>query len=80
MKKMGEISEKELDEAKVQVVGNRKVESEGSGESAVGLIMEEIVGDAKDYYDYAAKINSVSLDDIKKLAEKSEFASFSLGP
>ena len=78
--KMGEISELELKEAKIQVVGNRKVESEGSSESAVGLIMEEIVGDAKDYYDYAAKINSVSLDDIKKLAEKSEFASFSLGP
>jgi len=78
--KMGDISQEELDEAKVQVVGNRHVESEGSNETAVGLIMEEIAGDAEDYYEYEKRIGEVTLDDIKKLASISEFASFSLGP
>jgi len=78
--KMGEISEEELASAKIRVVGNRGVESEGSNETAVNLIMEELSGDAEDYYDYEAKINAVTLDDIKKLASIGEFASFSLGP
>jgi predicted Zn-dependent peptidase len=78
--KMGEISKKELDAAKVQVIGNRHVEMEGSNETAINLIMEEVVGDANDYYDYEKKINAVSLGDIKKLASMMEYASFSLGP
>jgi predicted Zn-dependent peptidase len=79
-KKMGDIAEDELSEAKVQVVGNRKVESEGSSETAVNLILEEVAGDSKDYYDYEKKINSVTLNDIKKLAAISEYSLFSLGP
>ena len=79
-KKMGGISEKELAEAKVQVIGNRHVESEGSNETAVNLIMEELAGDAEDYYDYEKNINAVTLGDIKKLAGISKYASFSLGP
>ncbi|MCK4649737.1 insulinase family protein [Candidatus Pacearchaeota archaeon] len=78
--KMGEITEAELEEAKAQVVGNWKVESEGSSETAVNLIMEEIAGDAREYYDYEDRIGEVTLEDIKKLAGKTEFASFSLGP
>jgi len=78
--KMKNLTKEELEEAKVQVVGNRKVEDEGSSETAVNLIMSEISGDAGDYYDYEKKINEVTLEDIKKLASKTEFASFSLGP
>ncbi|MFH1451563.1 MAG: pitrilysin family protein [archaeon] len=79
-KKMGSISEEELEKAKIQVIGGRHVESESSDVVAVSLILEEVSGDAKDYYDYEKKINSVTLDDIKELAKISEFASFSLGP
>lgn len=78
--KMGELTEEELRKAKVQVVGNRKVEGEGSGETAVNLIMSEIAGNVEDYYDYEAKVNAVTLEDVRKLAAKTEFASFSLGP
>jgi predicted Zn-dependent peptidase len=79
-KKMGEISEEELSEAKIQVVGDRQVESEGCGETAVNLMMEEVQGDASEYYNHEAKINEVSLEDIRELAGRVEFASFSLGP
>jgi len=78
--KMAEISEEELEAAKVQVIGNRNVESEGSSETAVNLIMEEAAGKAEDYYEYEKNIQAVSLEDIKELAKISEYASFSLEP
>jgi len=79
-KKMSELTEEELEAAKVQIIGNRYVEMEGSSETAVNLIMEEVSGDAEDYYEYEKKIKSVNLDDIKKLASITEYSSFSLGP
>lgn len=78
--KMGEITEKELEAAKVQVVGNRHVESEGSSETAVNLILEEASGNAENYYNYEKNIMGVTLEDIKNLAKISEYASFSLEP
>ena len=78
--KMESLTEKELNAAKVQVVGNRVVENEGSDESAIGLMFSEIHGRAEDYYDFEKKVNEVSLDDVCALAKKSDFASFSLGP
>jgi len=78
--KMSEVSEEELEEAKVQVIGNRHVESEGSNDTAVNLIMEEASGNSEDYYEYEKNIRAVSLKDIKALAKISEYASFSLEP
>jgi predicted Zn-dependent peptidase len=78
--KMGKITKEELEKAKVQVIGNRHVESEGSSETAVNLVLEEISGDAEDYYNFEKKINSITLDEIKNLSKVSEFGSFVLGP
>jgi len=78
--KMGKISEEELEDAKVRVIGNRRVESEGSNDVAVNLILEEVSGKAEDYYDYEKKVKAVSLKDIGDLARVSEYASFSLEP
>ena len=79
-KKMGEVSEDELREAKIQLIGNRHIETEGSDQVAVGLILEEISGDGSKYYDYERNINAVTIEDVRKLAEKTEHASFSLEP
>lgn len=79
-KKMKDLTEKELQEGKEQAIGNHAVEAEGSNETAVNLLVEEISGDAKNYYEYEKNINQVKLDDIKKLANKSEYASFALTP
>ena len=78
--KMGDISEKELETAKVQAIGNRYVESEGSNETAVNLVMEEIAGNGEDYYDYEKNIRAVTLEDIRELAKIINYSSFSLGP
>jgi len=78
--KMRKIGEKELDDAKVQVIGNWRVKSENSEDVAVNLVLEEVSGKAESYYDYEKKIRAVSLEDIKNLAKISEYASFSLEP
>ena len=78
--KMKKITQKELDEAKVQLIGNRHIASEGCDEVAVELLFEEIIGDAKDYYDYEKRINAVILEDIKELAKKEDFSTFIIGP
>jgi predicted Zn-dependent peptidase len=79
-KKMGEITEKELEEGKQQVMGNFDVMSESSDETARNLIMEQVADEAEEYYKYKDKIMDVSLDDIKKLAQKTEYSSFVLSP
>jgi predicted Zn-dependent peptidase len=78
--KMKNITQKELDDAKVQVIGNSKIESESSRDVAMNLILEEISGDARKYYDYEKNIMAVTLADIRSLADTTEFSSFSLGP
>jgi len=77
-RKMALISEKELEDGKKQVIGNYEVESEASDNNALHLIMSEIKGNAEDYYKFKDEIKQVSLEDIKKLAEIKEHASFVL--
>ncbi len=79
-KKMGEISEEELLRAKIQIIGGKNVSSECSNDTAVNLILEEASNKAENYYDYEKKINEVSLEEIKKLASKTDYACFVLGP
>lgn len=76
--KMSRLSEEELRKAKVQIIGRYNVESEDSISTALRLILSEFNGDVEECYLYDDKINSVTLEDIKKIAEKKAFASFVL--
>jgi predicted Zn-dependent peptidase len=78
--KMGKITEKELEEAKVQVIGNQKLKLEDSRETATNLILEELNLGAEEYYKFEEKIKEVTLEDIKKLSEKSNYSTFILSP
>jgi len=73
-KKMGGISERELEDGKMQVAGNYKVASEGSDETALNLMLKEARGEAEDYYRYEENVRKVSLGHIKKLAEISDYS------
>lgn len=79
-KKMHNISNEELEEAKRQVAGNYLVESEGSEECVVNLIMEEILGDAEKYYLFEKNIKKVSLEEVRALAKNSKFSYSVLSP
>jgi predicted Zn-dependent peptidase len=78
--KMKNLTQEELEAGKVQVIGNMKIESESSRDVAMNLILEEVAGDAKSYYDYEKNVRNVTLADLKALAGSTKFASFVLGP
>tara|TARA_Y100000310_G_C20684849_1_gene818319 strand:+ start:2076 stop:3266 length:1191 start_codon:yes stop_codon:yes gene_type:complete len=77
---MKKLTKKELEEGKEQIIGNYNVSLEGSNETALNLILEEVSDKAENFYKYAENVNKVSLADIKKLAEKIEYSSFVLSP
>ena len=77
-KKMGQISEKELIDGKQQVIGSFDVDSEGSDNTSLHLILNEIKGKAEDYYDFKQQVKKVSLAEIKRLAEIKDYSSFVL--
>lgn len=79
-RKMVNISEKELEDCKIQLIGGKRLSSEGSAEMAVNLLIEEIHGGAENYYKYEKGINKVSLEQIKKLANIKDYSLVVLNP
>jgi predicted Zn-dependent peptidase len=79
-KKMENLTEDELRIAKGQVIGKEITDSEGSGDAATNLIMEEFATKAENVYEYEKKINAVTLKDVQELAKDIQFAEFSVGP
>jgi predicted Zn-dependent peptidase len=79
-KKMKDITEEELNEAKIQAIGNTKIKQEGSAETALNLIIEEVKGNVNDYYLFEEKINQITLDEIRALSQKNDYGSFILSP
>lgn len=79
-RKMESISEKELADGKMQVIGNYDVSCEDSENVALNLISEEIEECAEDYYKFEENINKVTLDEIKELSKIRDYAYFALVP
>jgi len=78
--KMSLLSEKELEKAKKQAIGNFIVKNEDSISTATNLMMFEICRKAEDYYNYADNLNKVSLDEIVKLARIKKYSIVVFGP
>ncbi len=76
-KKMEFISERELEDAKIQLIGSKKVRSD-LNEVAINLIMEELSSNAENYYNYETNVSKVKIEDIKKLCSNLDFASYYL--
>jgi hypothetical protein len=53
---------------------------EGSSESMISLVLEEVLGDAKNYYLFEENINKVGVNEIRELAKNSEYSCFKLLP
>ena len=64
------LSEKELEEIKEQLIGNYQISMEDSGTQMINLLASEIQGDAKDFYEYEKNISKVKLKDVKELASR----------
>lgn len=79
IKNMAKLERGDFEEAKEQVLGLKQIISEDSSIVATQLLIEEIAGHAEEYYKFEDKINSVKLEEVKKLKLKS-YSSFSLVP
>jgi predicted Zn-dependent peptidase len=79
-KKVKKMSEKDLKEAKERLIGLRRVGSEESASVMNDLMFNEVVSSAEDYYDYERRINEITLNDVKKIAQIGEFSSAAIVP
>ena len=75
-----ELTEKELDAAKEQVLGNYKIAMESSTAQMNQLLLFEMDGHAGDFYKFAKRIKDVKLSDVKKLAKIKDYSFFALMP
>jgi len=80
IKKLQKLGQRELSEAKEQLIGLRQVGSEESEEVLMGLITEENAGNAEEFYKYEDRINALKLEDVKKLAEIKNYSFMALVP
>ena len=75
-----DLTEKELEQAKNQLIGNHQIFREDSSNQLAGLLLHEIDGKAEDFYEFENKISKVRLEDVKELAKIKDYSFFALVP
>lgn len=75
-----ELSEEELNRVKEQVIGNYHLNMEDSQTQLVNLILEEVDGDASNFYNFEKKVQEVKLEEVRDLAKIDKYSLFSLVP
>lgn len=80
IKKMQKLEKRDLDEAKEQLIGLRKVASENSEAVMTAMILEENAGKAEEYYRYEEKIKDIKLKDVRSLAKLPGYSFLALIP
>ncbi|MFH1326577.1 MAG: pitrilysin family protein [archaeon] len=63
------LTQKELDETKEQIIGNYYIDMEDSILQMTHLLYFEMNGNAKTFYEFEKEIKKTSLNDVKELAE-----------
>ena len=80
-KKVSEkLSDKELEQAKQQVIGNYRISMEDSSGQMHQLLLSEIDGNAEDFYRFEENVKKVKLKDVKSLAKIKDHSFFALVP
>jgi len=80
-KKVAEnLTEEEMNQVKEQLIGNYHISMEDSQMQMVDLLLHEINGNAKDFYDFEENITQVKLEDVKELAKIEDYSFFALVP
>ncbi len=77
-----ELTEKELNQTKEQLIGNYYISMEDSQIQMVNLLASEIQGDAEEFYNFEKNISEVKLEDVKEMALNVEkaYSFFALVP
>jgi len=74
------LSERELKQVKEQLIGNYQISMEDSQNQMINLLLYEIDGDAKKFYEFEKNISDVKLKDVKNLAKIKNYSFFALVP
>jgi predicted Zn-dependent peptidase len=74
------LTEKELQKIKEQIIGNYSISMEDSQTQLVNLLSYEIDGDARKFYDFEKDILAINLKDVKNLAKIKDYSFFALVP
>ncbi|VVB82752.1 Peptidase M16 inactive domain protein [uncultured archaeon] len=75
-----ELTEGELNQVKEQIIGNYHLSMEDSQAQLINLLLNEIDGNAGDFYEFGKKINLVKLKDVKKMAKIKKYSFLALIP
>ena len=74
------ITAEELKQVKEQLIGNHQISMEDSQNQMVDLLLHEIDGNARRFYDFEKNISNVKLKDVKNLAKIKNYSFFALVP
>jgi predicted Zn-dependent peptidase len=76
------LGEEEVNQIKEQLIGNYQISMEDSQQQMVNLLVHELQGNAKVFYNFEKNVLKVKLDDVKKLASeaKRNYSFFALVP
>ena len=75
-----ELSQKELDQVKEQLIGNYHIGMEDSQIQMVNLLAFELDGNAEEFYEFEKNIREIKLKDVKELAKIKKYSFFALIP
>ena len=74
------LEKKELDATKNQLIGNYRISMENSESQMNQLLLSEIDGNVREFYEFEKNIKAVKLKDVKKLAKIRKCSFFALIP
>jgi len=74
------LTEKELNQVKEQLIGNYHISMEDSQMQLINLLLQEIDGNAKKFYEFEKNILKVRLEDVKHLAKLKKYSFLALVP
>ena len=74
------LAKKEFDDTKNQLIGNYYISMESSEDQMNHLLLSEIDGKTKEFYEFEKNIMAVKLKDVKKLAKIKKYSFFALVP
>ncbi len=80
IKKLGSLKQRELSEAKERLIGLRQISKEKCDSTMTELLLEEIGGDAENYYKYEDNINNVELRNVRNISKLKGYSFVALVP
>ncbi len=80
IKGMKNITQKEFEDAREQMIGQYELMQEDSTSVALALLQEEAAGDAEEFYRYEQIISELRIQDIKEMSRLKAYSFFALVP